>query len=165
MPLGLSEHPHERIDVFLWGLLPDNEGTLNRLGRDHHVSPRSAFALISAVGEDCAGAGQFIRPERLEALNAAARAVTQWLTEKEIAERLRILRGNYAAGRLPRDEGQFSLAGHNRRQPSCSMAANGAFLQVVYPPRVSLNHPPANSKARRRTSTIALSSLVRSHRS
>ena len=111
MPLALSEHPHDKIDAFLWGLLPDNEGTLNRLGRDHHVSPRSAFALISAVGEDCAGAEQFIRPERLDALNAAAPADIQWLTEKEIAERLRILRGNYAAGRLPRDEGQFSLAG------------------------------------------------------
>jgi serine/threonine-protein kinase HipA len=111
MPLALSEHPHDKIDAFLWGLLPDNEGTLNRLGRDHHVSPRSAFALISALGEDCAGAEQFIRPERLDALNAAAPADIQWLTEKEIAERLRILRGNYAAGRLPRDEGQFSLAG------------------------------------------------------
>jgi serine/threonine-protein kinase HipA len=111
MPLALSEHPHDKIDAFLWGLLPDNEGTLNRLGRDHHVSPRSAFALISAVGEDCAGAEQFIRPERLDALNAVAPADIQWLTEKDIAERLRILRGNYAAGRLPRDEGQFSLAG------------------------------------------------------
>jgi serine/threonine-protein kinase HipA len=111
MPLALSEHPHHKIDAFLWGLLPDNEGTLNRLGRDHHVSPRSAFALISVVGEDCAGAEQFIRPERLDALNAAAPADIQWLTEKEIAERLRILRGNYAAGRLPSDEGQFSLAG------------------------------------------------------
>jgi HipA-like protein len=28
MPLALSEHPHDKIDAFLWGLLPDNEGTL-----------------------------------------------------------------------------------------------------------------------------------------
>ena len=110
MPLGLSEHPHEKIDAFLWGLLPDNEATLNRLGREHHVSPRNAFALIGATGEDCAGAVQFVRPERIDALNKDA-AKVQSLTEKEIAERLRILRGNYAAGRLPRDEGQFSLAG------------------------------------------------------
>jgi serine/threonine-protein kinase HipA len=102
MPLALSEHPHDKIDGFLWGLLPDNEGTLNRLGRDHHVSPRSAFALISAVGEDCAGGEQFIRPERLDALNAAAPADIQWLTEEEIAERLRILRRNYAAGPQPK---------------------------------------------------------------
>jgi serine/threonine-protein kinase HipA len=111
MPLGLAEHPHDKIDAFLWGLLPDNEGTLNRLGRDHHVSPRSAFALIGAIGEDCAGAVQFVRPDRLDALNADAPADIQWLEEKDIAERLKILRGNHAAGRLPRDEGQFSLAG------------------------------------------------------
>ncbi len=123
MPLALSEHPHNKIDAFLWGLLPDNEGTLNRLGRDHHVSPRNAFALISAVGEDCAGAEQFIRPERLDALNAAAPANIQWLTEKEIAERLRILRGNYAAGRLTHDEGQFSLAG---AQPKTAFLFEGS---------------------------------------
>ena len=110
MPLGLSEHPHEKIDAFLWGLLPDNEGTLNRLGREHHVSPRNAFALIGATGEDCAGAVQFVLPERVDAVNKDA-AKVQWLTETEIAERLRILHGNHAAGRLPRDEGQFSLAG------------------------------------------------------
>lgn len=111
MPLALSEHPHEKIDAFLWGLLPDNEGTLSRLGRDHHVSPRNAVALIAAIGEDCAGAVQFIGPERLGALNAAAPSDIHWLEEKEIAERLRALRGNHNAGRLPRDEGQFSLAG------------------------------------------------------
>jgi serine/threonine-protein kinase HipA len=110
MPLGLSEHPHEKINAFLWGLLPDNEGTLNRLGREHHVSARNAFALIGATGEDCAGAEQFVQPERFDALRKDA-AKVQWLTEKEIAERLRILRGNHAAGRLPRDQGQFSLAG------------------------------------------------------
>jgi serine/threonine-protein kinase HipA len=110
MPLGLSEHPHGKIDAFLWGLLPDNEGTLNRLGGDHHVSPRNAFALIAATGEDRAGAVQFVRPERIDAVSKPA-AMVQWLTAKEIAERLRILRGNHAAGRLPRDEGQFSLAG------------------------------------------------------
>jgi serine/threonine-protein kinase HipA len=111
MPLALSEHPHEKIDAFLWGLLPDNEGTLNRLGRDHQISPRNAFGLIAALGEDCAGAVQFIRPDRLEALSAAALVDIHWLAEKDIAERLRALRGNHNAGRLPRDEGQFSLAG------------------------------------------------------
>ena len=111
MPMAISEHLHEKIDAFLWGLLPDNEGTLNRMGREHHVSPRNAFGLIAAVGEDCAGAVQFIRPDRLEALSAASITDIHWLGEKEIAERLRTLRGNHNAGRLPRDEGQFSLAG------------------------------------------------------
>jgi serine/threonine-protein kinase HipA len=111
MPLTLAEHPHAAIDAFLWRLLPDNQGVLDRWGREHKVSARNSFGLIAAVGEDCAGAVQFVRPERLEALAGAAPAEVVWLNEKEIAERLRTLRGDHAAGRLPRDEGQFSLAG------------------------------------------------------
>lgn len=111
MPLALAEHPHEKIDPFLWGLLPDNQGVLDRWGEEHHVSARNSFGLIAAVGEDCAGAVQFVRPERLEAVSAVAPAEVAWLDEKQIAERLRTLRGDHAAGRLPRDQGQFSLAG------------------------------------------------------
>src|SRR5271169_4353212 len=74
MPLALTEHPHEKIDAFLWGLLPDNQGVLDRWGQEHHVSARNSFGLIAAVGEDCAGAVQFVRPERLEAVGAAAPA-------------------------------------------------------------------------------------------
>ncbi len=111
MPMALAEHPHEKIDAFLWGLLPDNEGVLNHWGREHHVSARNSFGLIAAVGEDCAGAVQFVRPERLEIVSGTAPAEVAWLDEKEIAERLRTLRRDHAAGRLPRDEGQFSLAG------------------------------------------------------
>jgi serine/threonine-protein kinase HipA len=111
MPLALAEHAHEKIDAFLWGLLPDNEGVLDRWGREHHVWARNSFGLIGAVGEDCAGAVQFVRPERIEVVSGAASAEVAWLDEKEIAERLRRLRQDHAAGRLPRDEGQFSLAG------------------------------------------------------
>jgi len=151
MPLALSEHPHEKIDAFLWGLLPDNEGTLNRLGRDHHVSPRNAFGLIAAIGEDCAGAVQFIRPDRLEALTAAAAIDIQWLAEKDIAERLRSLRGNHNAGRLPRDEGQFSLAG---AQPKTAfMYENGRWgvpsgrvptTRILKPPTDEFDGHPEN---------------------
>jgi len=38
-------------------------------------------------------------------------AETEWLDEKDIAERLRMLRADRAAWRIPRDTGQFSLAG------------------------------------------------------
>jgi serine/threonine-protein kinase HipA len=111
MPLALTEHPHEKIDIFLWGLLPDNERVLDRWAREHQVSARNSFGLIAAVGEDCAGAVQFVRPERLENERGAAPGQVAWLDEKEIAERLRTLRRDHAAGRLPRDAGQFSLAG------------------------------------------------------
>ena len=64
------------------------------------------------VGEDCAGAVQFVSPERLETLIAepAAREI-QWLTEEDVAERLRTLRADHSAWRAASDTGQFSLAG------------------------------------------------------
>src|ERR1700691_5837072 len=67
MPLALAEHGNAKIDPFLWGLLPDNANVLDHWGRRFHVSARNAFGLIANVGEDCAGAVQFVRPERLDA--------------------------------------------------------------------------------------------------
>jgi serine/threonine-protein kinase HipA len=81
MPLASAEHGHARIEAFLWGLLPDNDRVLENWGRRFQVSPKNVFRLIAHVGEDCAGAVQFVRPERLEALQSdtAAKEV-KWLT-------------------------------------------------------------------------------------
>jgi serine/threonine-protein kinase HipA len=111
MPLTAAEHGPDAVEAFLWGLLPDNEMVLQRWGRKFQVSPRNVFALISHVGEDCAGAVQFVFPERLEAVQRGNQGEVEWLNERDIAERLRTLREDHAAWRLPRDTGQFSLAG------------------------------------------------------
>ncbi|MGA8232044.1 MAG: type II toxin-antitoxin system HipA family toxin [Candidatus Acidiferrales bacterium] len=111
MPLALSEHGNAKIDPFLWGLLPDNASVLDQWGRRFHVSPRNAFGLIANVGEDCPGAVQFVRPERLDAILGQAPSDIEWLDDAAIAERLRALRIDPSAWRIPRDTGQFSLAG------------------------------------------------------
>lgn len=111
MPLAASEHGHAVIDAFLWGLLPDNEFVLDKWARKFQVSARNAFALISNVGEDCAGAVQFVRPEHLEEVNAEGHGSIEWLSEKDVAERLKALRADHSAWRRPYDTGQFSLAG------------------------------------------------------
>ena len=111
MPLALAEHGNAKIYPFLWGLLPDNEMVLDHWARKFHVSARNAFALIACVGEDCAGAVQFVRPERLEAILGEAPPPIEWLDDAAIAQRLRALREDHSAWRIPRDTGQFSLAG------------------------------------------------------
>jgi serine/threonine-protein kinase HipA len=111
MPITLAEHPNVKIGPFLWGLLPDNEIILGSWARKFHVSARNAFSLIAYVGEDCAGAVQFVQPARLNAILGAAAPPIEWLDEKEIAKRLRALREDQSAWRAPRDTGQFSLAG------------------------------------------------------
>lgn len=112
MPLALTEHPHAKIDAFLWGLLPDNDRVIQIWAQRYQVSPRYSFGLISHVGEDCAGAVQFVRPDRLSKMRQEKRAEeVEWLTEDQVADRLRDLRHDHAAWRSPRDTGQFSLAG------------------------------------------------------
>ena len=111
MPLPLARHGDAKIDPFLWGLLPDNSSILDQWGRRFHVSPRNAFGLIAHVGEDCAGAVQFVQPERLEAIIGQTPPEIEWLDDAAIAARLRSLRADHSAWRIPRDTGQFSLAG------------------------------------------------------
>jgi serine/threonine-protein kinase HipA len=111
MPLAAEEHGSDRIEAFLWGLLPDNEIVLDRWAKKFQISARNVFALMARVGEDCAGAVQFVLPARLDAvLNGEADEI-EWLDEHDVARRLAALRADHAAWRLPRDTGQFSLAG------------------------------------------------------
>ena len=111
MPIAAAEHGSTAIETFIWGLLPDNEQVLERWAMRFQVSAHNPFALIANVGEDCAGAVQFVRPERLEEVQGGGADRVDWLEEAEIADRLRLLRKDHAAWRLPRDTGQFSLAG------------------------------------------------------
>lgn len=111
LPLAAAAHGGDAVEGFLWGLLPDNDRVLESWARRFQVSARNVFALISHVGEDCAGAVQFVRPARLEAVLGGGADEVDWLDESDIAARLRALREDHAAWRLPRDTGQFSLAG------------------------------------------------------
>jgi len=111
MPLLRATHPHAVIDAFLWGLLPDNEQTLARWASRFHVSARNAFDLLAHIGEDCAGAVQFVPVDRLPALQDQTADDIAWLGEVEIGERLRVLRQDPSATRRATDHGQFSLAG------------------------------------------------------
>lgn len=109
MPLAVAVHPHHVIDSFLWGLLPDNEKVLARWGNDNQVSPRNPFALLSHVGEECAGAAQFVRPERVA--DAVAGGEIEWLGEDDLAAKILSLRRDPTGWQSRLPHGQFSLAG------------------------------------------------------
>jgi serine/threonine-protein kinase HipA len=112
MPLTAVRHRQSSIETFLWGLLADNARVLERLAQRYQVSAKNVFRLLSHVGEDCAGAIQLVRPERLEQLiEPGTPKDVEWLSEEDIAARLRALRNDPSAGRTARDTGLFSLAG------------------------------------------------------
>lgn len=121
MPLAASDHDDSVVSAFLWGLLPDNEIVLERWARRFHVSARNPFALLSHVGEECAGAAQFVRPERVDSLLTEPDPPVEWFDDAALAERLRVLCHDSSAGRRPSDRGQFSLAG---AQPKTALLRN-----------------------------------------
>jgi serine/threonine-protein kinase HipA len=112
LPVTSEVYSGRRVLNFLWGLLPDNARTLDIWGRRFQVSARNPIALLSHVGEDCAGAVQFITNARLEAVLDAANAAprVEWLSESELEERIRDVVRDGSAARTA-TEGQFSLAG------------------------------------------------------
>lgn len=108
MPLEDRKYTHETISPWLWGLLPDNERVLARWAQRFQVSPSNCFGILEGMGEDCAGAVRFVRPENADRAHKGGR---ERLDEEDIGRRLEALRKDPAMGREPGDRGQFSLAG------------------------------------------------------
>lgn len=110
MPLELIRHGHDRVAPWIAGLLPDDPDVVARWSRRFQVG-RSPFAILGTpVGEDCAGAVRFCRPERLGAVIDRPGRV-DWLDEAGVADRIRELRRDTTAWLGRTFAGQFSLAG------------------------------------------------------
>jgi len=82
---------------------------LERWARTYQVSAQNPFALLRHVGEDCAGAAQFVVPERVDAL-AEGKGGVDWLDDAGVAGRIRALHSDPTAWHAA-STGQFSLAG------------------------------------------------------
>ncbi|MDE4915109.1 type II toxin-antitoxin system HipA family toxin [Methylobacterium sp. 092160098-2] len=110
MPLTAAVHRGDAITNFLWNLLPDSEQTLAGWAAKFQVSARNPFALLAHTGEDCPGAIQLVREERLDAVTGPGEIV--WIDDAEVARRLAELRRDAGtSGRARGETGQFSLAG------------------------------------------------------
>jgi serine/threonine-protein kinase HipA len=112
MPLMAVEHSHQSIDAFLRGLLPDSDLVLEQWAKRFQVSARNPLKLLEHVGEDCAGAIQFVSAEREGALlGSASEPRVTWLNEEDLAARISLLIEHHGSARISADTGQFSLAG------------------------------------------------------
>ncbi len=111
LPIASETHASDTVASVLWGLLPDNEHTLQRWAAKFQVSARNPLALLAHIGEDCAGAVSFVRPDRVAAWTAGKKDGVQWLETLDVEKRLHRLRQDSGATREPDDVGQFSLAG------------------------------------------------------
>ena len=110
LPLARKMHPDEHIRPFLQGLLPDNPAVIVAWGKRFQVSPRNPFGIIKHVGEDCAGALQFVRPDRLDLILSGELDSLAPLSDEDLAKRMEDLKAQARA--IPTAiEGRFSLAG------------------------------------------------------
>lgn len=111
MPLAEAEYGDAVVTPWLWGLLPDNGQVLERWAKQFQVSASSPFPLLSSpIGQDCAGAVRFAAAEDVDGALARAGDVT-WLTEEDVARRLRDLQVDATAWLGRTFTGQFSLGG------------------------------------------------------
>jgi serine/threonine-protein kinase HipA len=111
MPAQVQSHSDHVVTPWLWNLLPDNDAVLARWARRFQVSASSPFSLLATpIGLDCAGAVRFVPPELIEQAISRPGEVT-WLTDDEVAERLRELKADSTAWLGKSFTGQFSLAG------------------------------------------------------
>lgn len=146
LPLTRAEHDDAAVHAYLWNLLPDNDAVLRAWSRQYHVSPNNPLALLAYVGEECPGALQIVPEERIEALTEPSTPESvEWLSEAEIADRLRHLRREPGAWREPGDAGQFSLAG---AQPKTALLFDGRRWGVPAgrTPTTHILKPPVQEK-------------------
>ena len=109
MPLTKAEHTDPTISNFLWGLLPDNELIINAWAQREHVSPKSVFQLIGAIGEDLPGAIQAGYAEQIE--DFATRDGARRISKTALAEHIQTMLRSPGRTQLTEHGGKFSLAG------------------------------------------------------
>ncbi len=110
MPVGDSVYGDRVVAPWIAGLLPDDERVVARWAREMGVSAKAFDLLGTRIGEDCAGAVQFARPERVSGVASRPGSVEE-LSESDIAARLRELRADSTTWRGRDGAGRFSLAG------------------------------------------------------
>lgn len=107
MPRRRQAWGPDRVEPFLDGLLPDNQAARVQIARHHGAVAGNTFSLLTAVGRDCAGAVQFLRPDAMDELDEG---VLVPMSDADISRRLRELISSRQASWQARGE-HWSLAG------------------------------------------------------
>lgn len=108
LPLSEPRHRGDHLENYLWGLLPDNNDVLHRWARRYEVSSRDILGLLAEVGEDVAGAAQYV-PDGTEPEENRPGQIRR-VSEQDIEGFLKDLKRDSAAWH-PDAYGRWSLAG------------------------------------------------------
>lgn len=111
LPLAGRTFAGVPVERYLRGLLSDDAARLRRLAARFDVEASDAYALLAQIGEDCPGAVQFVRPERIETLLSAPPEQLEWLTPDAFAAQLDALIAENGGVPPQEEAGYFSLPG------------------------------------------------------
>ncbi len=109
MPLSTKTYRDKAVRPYLWGLLPEDSATRQRVASDAGVSPNNPFALLGVIGLDCPGAVQFCQPD----VDSYRDERLVPISDHEIAERLR--QGRKAASSWIAESEHWSLGGQQNK--------------------------------------------------
>lgn len=116
MPLRTEPWTGKPIEAFIDGVLPDSPAMRRRVAALYDVNANNPFALLTAIGLDCAGGTQFVRPEDADTFRQSA--ILRPISETEIADRLRAISGDAGASWQIDDE-HWSLNGAQDKIALC----------------------------------------------
>ena len=133
MPTQARTYRHEVTSAFFEGLLPEGEAR-EIIAYDFGIRSSDVFALLSALGRDCAGALIVVPEEEAP----SAEGLPESITDAEVAERLRNLR----SAPLGVDQRvRVSLAGLQGKL-LLSRLSNGWGLPIDGAPSTHIIKPP-----------------------
>lgn len=110
MPVSARRYREATLGRWIAGLFPDRPELLRQWRRAFGVRGESEFDLLLHVGEDVAGAAQFVLPDRVDQV-MEQEGELRTLTQANVEEMLRLTLGSRSVTIGHASEGKFSLAG------------------------------------------------------
>lgn len=93
MPRRSEPWTGKPIEAYIDGALPDDPMMRRAIGKQYGVNGNNPFALLSAIGLDCAGGAQFVPPEQIETVKDAPYSLVP-ISEKRNRATPRLHRGH-----------------------------------------------------------------------
>lgn len=129
LPLTRKRHQDNAVRPWIEGLFPDRPALLRAWRRHFGLADQHPFPLLAHVGEDVAGAAQFVRPERLEDVLSAPGRLER-LTDEQVADLLAAALADAPITAGMPGTGRFSLAGAQAKVVLRRLPHNGWTLPV-----------------------------------
>lgn len=136
MPLRQEAYEESACQAFFGGLLPESDAARRAIGKHYGISPNNTFALLKAIGHDCAGAISFYPPNEIPSFQNHFPLAGKIISDKELYELI------LALPKKPLFGERLSLAGVHDKAAVC-LIDNQIALPENNCPTTHILKPPA----------------------